>query len=138
MHEIRIANYAKQRSEIERIRVRVFVEEQGVPPELEMDELDEDALHLLAWRSGVAVGTARLTPDGHIGRVAVLPEYRGQHIGRSLMEAMMELATQSGRQQVEISAQIQAKGFYHSLGFQEKGDAYMEAGIPHIAMSATL
>ncbi|SFM39920.1 GNAT family N-acetyltransferase [Halopseudomonas yangmingensis] len=113
------------------IRTRVFVEEQQVPAELEWDDQDATATHFLMTVDGQSVGTARLLADGHIGRVAILPQWRGNGYGLQLMRAVIEHARQSGMQSLELSAQTQAIPFYTRLGFAAEGDEYMEAGIAH-------
>ena len=118
-----------------RIRNEVFIEEQRVPVELEWDDMDEKSLHALACDAGGdAVGTARLLPDGHIGRMAVRKNWRGQGIGRELLLAMMRAAQQRGDAQVLLNAQIQAVPFYAKFGFVPEGAEFMDAGIPHVCM----
>jgi predicted GNAT family N-acyltransferase len=121
------------------IRHQVFVLEQKVPPELELDDHDATAVHALVYATGgEAVGTGRLLPDGHIGRVAVLQAWRGQGVGAMIMRALVEHARQQGYPQLELSAQCHARSFYENLGFQAFGDTYQEAGIEHIAMKQVL
>lgn len=117
------------------VRHEVFVIEQQVPPELELDEFDAISTHVVAYsKTNEPVGTGRLLPDGHIGRVAVLKPWRGQGIGRQIMQALMHQARQQQLPGVELSAQYHARSFYEDMGFQAEGDIYMEAGIEHIAM----
>ena len=117
------------------IRHDVFIVEQHVPPELELDEFDAVSTHVVAYlEDGQPVGTGRLLPDGHIGRVAVLKPWRGRGIGRMIMQALMQQARRQGLPGVELSAQYHARSFYEDMGFQAEGDIYMEAGIEHIAM----
>lgn len=113
------------------IRHQVFVVEQAVPEQEEWDGQDPECLHLLAWQDQRALGTARLLPDGHIGRVAVLAEARGLGVGAALMRATIEAARQSGHTQVELAAQIQALAFYQRLGFRARGEEFLDAGILH-------
>jgi predicted GNAT family N-acyltransferase len=121
------------------IRHEVFVIEQGVPVELEMDEMDPVAWHvLLSEAEGHPVATGRLLPDGHIGRVAVRAEWRGQGVGRELMSALLEAARERGHESAHIHAQTDARRFYELLGFVAAGEVFMEAGIPHIEMSKHL
>ncbi|MCE9663620.1 GNAT family N-acetyltransferase [Halomonas sp. M5N1S17] len=122
-------------SEIRRV---VFIEEQQVPLEEEWDGRDGDCRHFVALRHDIPLGTARLLPDGHIGRVAVLSEARGLGIGAALMEAAIEAARQLGHDQVELAAQTHALDFYERLGFTAYGDEFMDAGIPHRNMRLTL
>lgn len=120
------------------IRRLVFIEEQAVPVEDEWDGRDPDCLHILAWRGTTALGTARLLPDGHIGRVAVLAEARGLGIGVALMQASIVAARSHGHAHVELSAQTHALPFYERLGFVAFGDEFIDAGIPHRNMRLTL
>lgn len=124
--------------EVKAIRTRVFIEEQGVPPELEWDGLDEHAYHIVAYApDGVAIGTGRLTQDGHIGRVAVLEEWRGKGVGKALLDMLLVVANKMGNDEVKLNAQVRARDFYLKCGFVAEGNEFMEAGIPHLAMTRT-
>ena len=130
-----VANWSEHRQELYAIRYRVFVLEQQVPEKLEQDEQDPLSLHLLARTiDGQAIGTGRLLTDGHIGRIAVLPDWRQYGIGRRLMEGLIELARQRGHQTVRLNAQVSAYNFYVKLGFQSEGKPFWEAGILHQGM----
>lgn len=120
------------------IRYEVFVGEQGVPEELEHDEFDAVSLHAVARETGRAVGTGRLLPDGHIGRLAVLGPWRRGGVGRALMRCLLEAAEARGDARVILHAQVNAVPFYASLGFVEDGSVFMEAGIAHITMTKAL
>ena len=123
------------------IRRRVFIEEQNVPEELELDELDATAVHLLAVQDGRPVGTARLLIEGEsakIGRVAVLPEMRGTRVGAALMRAALDELRARGVTKAKLGAQTHAIGFYEKLGFTVHGPEYDDAGIPHRDMSRSL
>ena len=120
------------------IRFAVFVEEQGVPREIELDEMDRDSVHALALEDEEPVGTARLLPDGHIGRMAVLKAWRGRGIGGRLLARLIDEARRRGHRQVVLSAQVHAVEFYRAHGFREEGEEYMEAGIPHRDMKRSL
>lgn len=122
-------------SEIRRI---VFIDEQNVPQEEEWDGLDPECQHFLALLEGQPVGTARLLPDAHIGRVAVLADARGSGIGVLLMKAAIEAARHAGHSQVALSAQVHALAFYERLGFVAHGEAFLDAGIPHREMTLSL
>lgn len=113
------------------IRRRVFIDEQAVPQQEEWDGRDDQCLHFLAWLDGQPVGTARLLPDGHIGRVAVLAAGRGQGIGLALMRATIEAARERGHAQAELAAQTHALAFYRRLGFEAHGAEFLDAGIAH-------
>lgn len=117
------------------VRHEVFVLEQGVPEEMEWDAMDTRSLHALAVDpSGQALGTGRLLPDGHIGRMAVRAAVRGQGIGGAILDALMETAQRRGDRFVLLHAQIHAEPFYRRHGFVPEGGQFMEAGIPHILM----
>ncbi len=136
---IRICNWDEAQSEAQRIRQLVFVREQGVPPELEMDEWDRRCDHALAYGAdGAPVGTGRLLPDGHIGRMAVLKDSRGQGAGGALLLALLEEARKRGHACARLNAQVGAIGFYRRHGFDAEGSQFIEAGIPHIAMQRRL
>ena len=121
--------------EVRAIRNKVFVEEQGVPPELEWDGLDEASYHVLACGpDGLPIGTGRLLQDGRIGRLAVLPEWRGKGVGRALLELLLVIANKMGNEEVKLHSQTQVVGFYRKRGFTRYGKEFVEAGIPHIAM----
>lgn len=121
-------------ADLRSVRFTVFVDEQKVPKEMEMDEWDARSRHVLATVDGRAVGTGRLLPDGHIGRVAVLREFRGLGIGNLLMRKLMQIGVANGFDRLELSAQLQAAGFYERLGFRKEGGVYLEAGIEHVLM----
>ena len=117
------------------IRKRVFIEEQGVPAEMEIDEFDLNALHALAYADSECIGTARLVTlfggIGRIGRMAVLPKHRGHGIGKQLLGALLKACQSQGIKQIELHAQVSAILFYQQFGFITQGDVYDEAGIPH-------
>jgi len=138
MLEIRLLDWPAAQPEAQRIRFAVFVEEQRVPPELEMDEHDANCIHALAFAEGRAVGTGRLLPDGHIGRMAVLKDWRGRGAGRALLRALIDAARRRGDPEVALNSQVQALGFYRAEGFEPVGAVYEEAGIPHQAMRMKL
>ncbi|HET9699953.1 MAG TPA: GNAT family N-acetyltransferase [Burkholderiales bacterium] len=121
------------------VRAAVFMAEQGVPAELEWDGLDPMCVHFLALcAKGEAVGTARLTSDGHVGRMAVRAPWRGRGVGRSLMEAVLAAARRRGMRCVVLNAQVHAQGFYLRFGFTPEGGEFLDAGIPHLRMTRRL
>lgn len=124
------------------LRHTVFVDEQGVPIEEEIDLMDEVATHMLATLDGVPTGTARVLFDGDtakIGRVCVLPQGRGTGMGAALIRKGIEIAQgQPGITRVKLGAQVQALGFYEKLGFEVYGPVYDDAGIDHRDMVLTL
>lgn len=135
------ADWAHEQSRLSSVRRCVFIEEQGVPEALEWDAADADAstVHLLATdRDGLAIGCARLLADGHIGRMAVLPGWRGRGVGRALLAAALSVAQARGHSIVKLSAQTHAAGFYARAKFTVVGEVYQEAGIAHVAMARSL
>jgi predicted GNAT family N-acyltransferase len=127
------------RDDLRRVRYAVFVEEQRVPEELEWDDLDEVAWHVLAVSSaGEPIGTGRLLPEGRIGRMAVAREWRGRGVGATLLQALIEHARATGLHRVHLHAQTHALHFYARSGFVVEGEEFDEAGIPHRAMTLTL
>lgn len=117
------------------LRTQVFVREQGVPPEIELDALDSLSRHALAFGpDGQVLGTGRLLPDGHIGRMAVDAGWRGRGVGGAVLEALVAEAARRGLQRVVLNAQVPALGFYRRHGFVEEGQVFVEAGILHRAM----
>ncbi|MNY32499.1 putative N-acetyltransferase YjcF [compost metagenome] len=131
---VRLADWQKDNAELRRIRETVFIAEQAVPPELEWDAEDVEALHFLAYEGDYPIGTARLLPDGHIGRVSVLKDWRGLKVGDALLRAVIAEAERRGLQQQMLSAQVQATPFYERLGFAIVSGEYLDAGIPHVDM----
>jgi predicted GNAT family N-acyltransferase len=121
------------------VRDAVFVDEQKVPREIEVDEHDATSRHVVARDGdGTAIGSGRLMPDGHIGRMAVLADWRGKCVGRAMLERLLEVAKLQGMQHLALHAQTQASGFYRRFGFVEEGPEFMEAGIPHRTMVRTV
>ena len=136
------------------VRHVVFVQGQGVPQDLERDELDACAEHAVAVRDGRVVGTGRLLDGrtdesgrlvpgsagtvGTIGRMAVLADARGAGIGQSLLDLLVASARSDGLPAVELHAQLHARGFYERAGFTPCGEIYLEAGIEHLGMRRAL
>lgn len=132
-------SWARHREALQRVREIVFIDEQQVPREIEWDGEDDACTHFLALtEAGQAVGCARLMPSGQIGRMAVLPDYRGTGLGRRLLDEAIEEAKRQGLQRVHLHAQIHAADFYRKAGFLPEGGEFMEAGIPHQAMALEL
>ena len=138
-YSVRAVAWAISRAQLRAVRWKVFVEEQQVPEELEWDEEDERSAHVLAVAAdGIPIGTGRLLPDGHIGRMAVLREWRGKGVGNALMRLLLRMALDKGHGVVKLHAQTHAAGFYAKHGFVAEGEQFMEAGIPHIVMALSL
>lgn len=136
---IEAVDWAAHEAELYEVRRIVFIEEQHVPENLERDEYDLLSRHVIARdAAGRAIGTGRLLPDGHIGRLAVLREWRGRGLGLALMRRLLDLAREQGFKRVELNAQTYAVPFYERLGFRAVGEEFMEAGIAHRAMRLQL
>ena len=131
---IELLSWEEARAHASPIRFTVFVEEQGVPRDIELDEQDPLSIHAVAFEDQKPVATGRLLPDGHIGRMAVLKEWRGRGVGGLLLKRLIERAKERGDNEVALSAQIHAVAFYRAHGFVPEGDEYLEAGIRHQAM----
>ncbi len=138
MLKIDQVHWSQHWRELTEIRRRVFIEEQKVPVELELDEHDFTARHWLAWYGAEPVGTVRLLDDGHIGRLAVAASYRERGIGQALLHRALEGALEMGLEQVELAAQEHAIAFYRKEGFKPVGGLFMDAGIPHQTMQRVL
>jgi predicted GNAT family N-acyltransferase len=141
MVRIELMSWEGARAEASRIRFKVFVEEQGVPRDIELDERDPHCVHALAYEQDRVVGTGRLLPReqgaphvAHVGRMAVLAECRGQGIGSRILESLIGKARERGERQIALSAQVHAVEFYRNHGFHPMGEIYEEAGIPHRKM----
>jgi predicted GNAT family N-acyltransferase len=132
----------EDRPEIAALRTRVFVEEQGVPPEIEQDAADDDAVHVLSRDdAGAVVATGRLLVRGStagIGRMAADASVRGQGHGAAVLEELHRQAVLRGVTAIELHAQVSARGFYERAGYTAVGEEYEEAGIPHVTMRRPL
>lgn len=131
---IEVVSWNLNRETLYSIRNKVFTEEQGIAEDLVFDDSDDTATHFLVTNEYIALGCGRLLPDGKIGRMAVLPEHRGQGLGRAMLDGIVEHARRSGYRRLYLHAQAQAAGFYEAAGFQPVGEPFEEAGIPHSAM----
>ncbi len=121
------------------IRETAFMQEQSVPAELEWDGEDEGAIHLLALDAdNTPIGCARILRDGHIGRMAVLIQWRKQGIGSELLQRAVAVVQELGCGEAFLDAQCDAIPFYEKQGFTAEGDEFIDAGIPHRHMRLTL
>lgn len=126
------ATWQYDREALYAVREEVFVVEQGVPAEEEIDACDPDADHVLARTAdGRPIATGRLTRDGRIGRLAVRREWRGRGVGRALVNHLLERARERGFADVRLAAQLSALPFYQRLGFIAEGEVFLDAGIEH-------
>lgn len=137
-YKIQVGTWEQLSQVAQSVRMVVFVEEQDVPIELEMDDMDAKSIHIVIFDDQKAVATARLLPDASIGRMAVLVQYRGQGLGAMLLQTLMDKAKQLGYTELSLSAQQHAIGFYERFGFVAYGEYYLDAGIAHRAMRHTI
>ena len=147
MSYVKQASGPKELEQCFHIRREVFMKEQNVAEELEMDGLDHDCIHFLAFENSSAllehaIGTARLWIDeqgrAKAQRVAILRSYRGHGYGRHLMRALEAHAASLGHEEIWLGAQIQAMQFYEGQGYRAKGDMFLDANIPHKMMVKSL
>ena len=123
------------------LRHAVFCVEQGVPEELERDEHDATALHLVTVADGVVVGTCRLLFVGgsaRLQRMAVARSHRGRGLGADLLEAAHRRARDAGATEMELHAQLAARDFYARAGYVAEGEEFEDAGIAHVVMRRSL
>jgi predicted GNAT family N-acyltransferase len=140
---VRAAESVSDRDSCFRIRTAVFVEEQQIPLEIEMDEYDSEAVHFLLVTAcdDTPIGTARLLDKAgvaKIGRVAILKGFRGAGLGKVLMEGMMAEARKRGFREAMLDSQVYAIPFYETVGFVAEGEEFLDAGIPHYRMRREL
>lgn len=143
MLDVQVGDWATLGADAQRIRTEVFVQEQGIALDLERDAADAQALHAVAYnRLGQAVATGRLLPaqDGaaRVGRLAVHRVLRGGGVGQQLLQALTQAARTRGDRQLALHAQRSAEGFYRRLGWQPRGEPFLEAGVSHVEMVTTL
>jgi YbgC/YbaW family acyl-CoA thioester hydrolase len=143
MVEVRVGDWAELGRDASLIRTAVFIEEQGIPMQMEWDEADPACLHAVAYnRFGQPLATGRLLEHvpgvAKIGRMAVSQAMRGSGVGRAVLDALMEAARARGEQEVLLHAQTSAAAFYRRAGFTVRGAEFVEAGIPHIEMVRAL
>lgn len=132
---VEVVSWEDTQAILQKIRYEVFVIEQSVPVEEEWDGQDETAVHFLASTDGLPIGTARLLPSGKITRMAVLQPYRSKGVGALLLKEATQAAIQSGCSKPFLDAQTHALSFYEAHGYVAHGEEFLDAGIPHFAMT---
>ena len=138
-YKIVLGTWADLERDAASVREEVFIQEQGVSVEEEMDQRDPACIHVVAYGlDGTAVGTGRLLPDGHIGRMAVRKPHRGKGVGALLLAQLVDEARRRGHLQVELAAQVHAQAFYAAQGFVAEGPVFLDAGIDHVNMRRVL
>ena len=137
--EIRMVDWARYSEALSSLRHTVFVEEQGVPVELELDGEDATAWHAAAFSDdGKLIGTGRMLESGKIGRMAVSQSMRGQGIGQGILGVLVGEARRLKFEEVSLGAQLAAVSFYENAGFMAYGDVFLDAGIDHRMMKLVL
>jgi predicted GNAT family N-acyltransferase len=139
MLHMKTGDWAALGADAGKVRTAVFVQEQGIPMEVEWDEADSTALHAVAYNGlGQGIATGRLVRHadgvGKIGRMAVHRLLRGSRVGADILQTLMDAARERGDREVKLYAQRSAEGFYQRLGFTPRGEPFEEVGIPHIEM----
>jgi predicted GNAT family N-acyltransferase len=126
-------------AQVRAIRQQVFIDEQGIPAQLEWDGRDDGCIHVLAFTpQDEAIGTGRLDTDGRIGRMAVLAPWRGLGAGSAMLKELLDAARENGCRRVYLHAQSTAQSLYRRAGFRVRGEPYLEAGIRHVSMEMCL
>lgn len=142
MQKVKVVETPIEKEQAFEVRRKVFVDEQGVPVHIEMDEYDDTATHFVGYDLEQPIAAARIRESesgiGKIERVCVLSEYRGQHVGMLLMNEMEEFARTTGFFTLKLNSQSYAIPFYEKLGYEVSSPEFMDAGIPHRAMTKTL
>ena len=130
----------KEREDAFQVRMTVFVEEQKVPPEEELDAHDETAIHFISYDEEKAVAASRLRfveEYGKLERICVLKTYRGRDIGKQIIHEMEAVILKNGYKKAKLNAQTHAQVFYQKLGYETVSREFMDAGIPHVTMIKT-
>jgi predicted GNAT family N-acyltransferase len=136
--KVRLVDWLVEREILMALREEVFIREQSVPASLERDEFDPRSRHVVATADDRPIGTGRLTPDGHIGRMAVLRSWRRMGVGSALLTRLLDIARDLGMRRVMLNAQLHAMPFYLRHGFEAEGGEFLEAGIRHRRMRRDL
>ncbi len=139
--DLKVVETEEELQDAYKVRFTVFVNEQGVPEELEIDELEQEALHFIGYGNKGPVAASRMRfVDGYakMERICVLQSQRGKGFGRDILLFMEDKAKEKGMKKAKLNAQIQAEKFYQSLGYETISGEFMDAGIPHVTMTKPL
>jgi len=137
-YKLKLTRWDKDQTSLSEIRRAVFIEEQQVPEELEWDNDDKTCVHVLVTNNNTPIATGRIKMDGHIGRMAVLKDYRNKGIGSAVLEALINFSKTLMMKSVYLHAQTTAIPFYEKHGFKISSEEFMDAGIPHRTMKMDL
>ncbi|MCP4488702.1 MAG: GNAT family N-acetyltransferase [Gammaproteobacteria bacterium] len=132
--KVETACWEKDKDALIKLRAQVFVDEQNVPPSIEIDGLDPECKHVKATADGMVIGTGRLLPDGHIGRMCIRKNYRQYGIGSLLLKNLVAQALNANYPRIALNSQSYAIPFYEKNGFVVDSEEFMDAGIPHRRM----
>lgn len=138
---IQIVRNASEQEQAFQIRKKVFIEEQHVPEEEEMDEYDKQAIHFLGTTNDKPIATSRLRfveKYGKLERICILLDYRGQSFGKQIIQFMEKTISENGYTMSKLNAQTHAEEFYKRLGYETISDTFLDAGIPHVTMTKLL
>ena len=138
MEKIFQTKYEDNKDSIIKVRHTVFVIGQSVPSEIEIDGKNPQCYHALITIDNAPIATGRMERDGHIGRIAVLEEYRGKHYGQKIMGKLEEIAKSEGIKRVYLGSQVHAMNFYAKLGYTPYGEFYFEANMKHRKMQKSI
>ncbi len=127
-------SWLEHSAEISEIRATVFIQEQAVPKNIEMDGKDDECIHFLISNDDTPIGTARIKMSGKIERVSILKQNRNKGLGSKLMNFIIDTAKENRFERIHLHSQMESIGFYKNLGFIEQGDVFQEAGIDHVLM----
>jgi len=137
-YTIKVTQWEYDKTHLSEIRRKVFIEEQQVPEELEWDDDDKTCVHVLVTDDNTPIATGRIKMDGHIGRMAVLKEYRNKGVGSEVLQALIKFSKTLKMKSVYLHAQTSAIPFYEKHGFKISSEEFMDAGIPHKTMEKQL
>ena len=136
---VKNVDWGNEQHKLRKIREKVFVCQWRIPWEYEFDHQDSDAFHVLVVdENDQVVATARMTPKGEIGRIAVEPLYRGPEVYQALFNALISIAEQHGMLEVLVHCELEGVDYYQQQGFRPVGSVFMDAGIPRQSMGCSL
>jgi len=137
-YSLKLTRWDKDQESLSKVRRSVFIEEQQVPEELEWDDDDKTSVHVLVTDNNIPIATGRIKMDGHIGRMAVLKNYRNKGVGSAVLEALINFSKTLKMKSVYLHAQTTAIPFYEKHGFKTSSEEFMDAAIPHKSMTLDL
>ena len=137
--KVKSVDWGKEKHRLSKLREKVFVCEWRIPKEYEFDQEDQASYHVLVMDDeNNEIATGRITPDGEIGRIAVVPRFRGPDVYQTLFHALLDIAKQHGLDDVSVQCELEGVEYYQQQGFRPVGTVYMDAGIPRQRMTCTI